>query len=147
MNADELSASDFLPSPRFEWRASRYNCTRDYLKMAKKKTPAVPNPDITPEAVSSEAPKRRRAPAKRSAEPETPASIADDRGAMPEAAGQRVTPADTANADSVNFVALESTPTYEEIAEAAYHRYLSRGATDGQDFDDWLEAERALKVK
>jgi len=115
--------------------------------MAKKKTPTVPNPDTTPESVSPAAPKRRRAPAMRSAEPETPASVADDRGAMPEAAGQRVTPADTGNADSVNFVALENTPTYEQIAEAAYHRYLNRGGTDGQDFDDWVEAERSLKVK
>jgi hypothetical protein len=36
-------------------------------------------------------------------------------------------------------------PTYDEIAEAAYHRYLSRGGGNGSDFDDWLEAERALR--
>jgi hypothetical protein len=36
-------------------------------------------------------------------------------------------------------------PTHEEIAEAAYHRYLSRGAEHGRDFDDWVEAERELK--
>ena len=35
-------------------------------------------------------------------------------------------------------------PTYDEIAEAAYQRYLQRGAADGRDFDDWLEAEREL---
>lgn len=35
-------------------------------------------------------------------------------------------------------------PTYDEIAEAAYRRYLERGASDGRDFDDWVEAERAL---
>jgi hypothetical protein len=38
-------------------------------------------------------------------------------------------------------------PTYDEIAEAAYHRYLRRGASDGRDFDDWLEAERELKAR
>ena len=38
-------------------------------------------------------------------------------------------------------------PTYDEIAEAAYHRYLQRGGGDGQDFDDWLEAERELKAR
>ena len=38
-------------------------------------------------------------------------------------------------------------PTYDEIAEAAYQRYLRRGGTDGQDFDDWLEAERELKAR
>ena len=38
-------------------------------------------------------------------------------------------------------------PSYDEIAEAAYQRYLRRGSTDGQDFDDWLEAERELKSR
>ena len=38
-------------------------------------------------------------------------------------------------------------PTYNEIAEAAYQRYLQRGSTDGRDFDDWLEAERELKAR
>jgi hypothetical protein len=38
-------------------------------------------------------------------------------------------------------------PTYDEIAEAAYHRYLRRGATDGLDFEDWVEAERELKTR
>ena len=36
------------------------------------------------------------------------------------------------------------TPSYEEIAEAAYQRYLARGGEHGHDFDDWLEAERTL---
>jgi hypothetical protein len=38
-------------------------------------------------------------------------------------------------------------PTYDEIAEAAYHRYLQRGGNDGQDFDDWVEAERSLRSR
>jgi hypothetical protein len=38
-------------------------------------------------------------------------------------------------------------PTYDEIAEAAYQRYLQRGGIDGRDFDDWLEAERELKAR
>jgi Protein of unknown function (DUF2934) len=38
-------------------------------------------------------------------------------------------------------------PSYEEIAEAAYHRYLSRGGSHGQDFEDWLEAERQLRSR
>jgi Protein of unknown function (DUF2934) len=41
----------------------------------------------------------------------------------------------------------ESNPTYDEIAEAAYQRYLERGGSDGRDFDDWLEAERELKAR
>jgi hypothetical protein len=38
-------------------------------------------------------------------------------------------------------------PTFEEIAEAAYHRYLKRGGTEGTDFEDWLEAERDLRSR
>ena len=78
-----------------------------------------------------------------------PADVANDRGAaMPEPAGQRVSPADTADADSVTFVTVTMEgPSYEQIAEAAYLRYLSRGGGDGRDFDDWLEAERELKTR
>ena len=36
-------------------------------------------------------------------------------------------------------------PTFEEIAEAAYQRYLSRGGQHGHDFDDWIHAGRSLK--
>ena len=38
-------------------------------------------------------------------------------------------------------------PTHAEIAEAAYHRYLSRQGGHGSDFDDWLEAERELRSR
>lgn len=32
----------------------------------------------------------------------------------------------------------------ERIAERAYELYVTRGAGDGRDLDDWLEAERDL---
>ena len=35
-------------------------------------------------------------------------------------------------------------PTFEEIAEAAYQRYVQRGGQHGYDFDDWIDAERLL---
>jgi Protein of unknown function (DUF2934) len=38
-------------------------------------------------------------------------------------------------------------PDEDEIRRRAYQRYLERGGGDGQDFDDWLEAERELKQK
>jgi hypothetical protein len=38
-------------------------------------------------------------------------------------------------------------PTHDEIAEAAYHRYLSRQGGGGSDFDDWLQAERELRSR
>lgn len=40
-----------------------------------------------------------------------------------------------------------SGPTFEQIAEAAYHRYLQRGGHHGQDFDDWIHAERSLRSR
>ena len=67
---------------------------------------------------------------------------------MPEPTGQRVSVPETSNADSVTFVATTSAkPTYDEIAEAAYHRYLQRGGQDGRDFEDWVEAERDLRSR
>ena len=43
--------------------------------------------------------------------------------------------------------ATTARPTYDQIAEAAYLRYLSRGGGDGQDFDDWVAAEQELKAR
>jgi hypothetical protein len=133
---------DFSPSDPFEGSLSRYNELESILKMAKKKTTDSPAPETA-------APKRRRAPVTRVAEPAQPQSVANDRDLMPEPAGERVTPADASESDSVTFVVspTENRPTYEEIAEAAYHRYLNRGAGDGQDFDDWITAEQALKAR
>jgi hypothetical protein len=36
------------------------------------------------------------------------------------------------------------TPTDEQIARRAYEIYQARGANDGADLDDWLQAEREL---
>lgn len=38
-------------------------------------------------------------------------------------------------------------PSYSEIAEAAYLRFVNRGGVHGADFDDWLEAERELRAR
>ena len=40
---------------------------------------------------------------------------------------------------------MASEPPEEEIRMRAYRRYLERGGGDGEDFDDWLAAERELK--
>jgi hypothetical protein len=48
---------------------------------------------------------------------------------------------------SISNAGSSDDPTYDEIAEAAYQRYLQRGGADGRDFDDWLEAERELKAR
>jgi hypothetical protein len=36
-------------------------------------------------------------------------------------------------------------PTHEEIRRRAYEIYLSRGAADGHDLEDWLQAERDFR--
>jgi hypothetical protein len=39
-------------------------------------------------------------------------------------------------------------PSQAEIAEAAYFRHLNRGGgTSGDEFNDWVEAERELKER
>lgn len=53
-------------------------------------------------------------------------------------------PADPGVLDSVS---RGSEPSEDDIRLRAYHRYLSRGAGHGLDFDDWLEAERELRGK
>jgi len=37
-------------------------------------------------------------------------------------------------------------PIEEEIALRAYEIYLERGKTDGNDLDDWLQAESELRA-
>ena len=53
----------------------------------------------------------------------------------------------TVSTQSAGADGNSTNPTYDEIAEAAYHRYLKRGGNDGGDFDDWVEAEKELKSR
>ena len=41
--------------------------------------------------------------------------------------------------------AFPPAPTHDDIAMRAYERFLQRGAQHGQDFEDWLAAERELQ--
>src|SRR5438105_1257249 len=50
-------------------------------------------------------------------------------------------PAASAESDRLNA----SEPTEEEIRLRAYQRFLERGGAHGDDFNDWLAAERELK--
>jgi hypothetical protein len=38
-------------------------------------------------------------------------------------------------------------PSEDEIRVRAYQRFIERGATHGRAFDDWLEAEKELKLR
>lgn len=102
--------------------------------MAKKKTVGSETPAAAAprRRAASSGPRRRAVSAKSSAaEPVSTAAPEIDRAAEMSSA-----PSETAAA---------SAPSFGEIAEAAYHRYLQRGGGHGQDFDDWVEAERGLR--
>ncbi len=88
---------------------------------------------------ASPAPRRRR-PAAAPAAP--PFDVSTVSGTEPPSAV-----ADRASGTSAGMSPGGRTPTQEEIAEAAYHRYLRRGGGDGSDFDDWVEAERELRSR
>jgi hypothetical protein len=51
----------------------------------------------------------------------------------------------TAAADRASV--LPSTPPHDAIASRAYELFLKRGAQHGQDWDDWLAAERELQFE
>lgn len=121
--------------------------------MAKKKTPG---PDVTDSSLPG--PARRRA-TKRTATSASPQPVSSSVSPIADAgspalaidtAADRGRPRDigTATADaSGNGHSSQDVPTYEQIAEAAYQRYLRRGGEHGRDFDDWLEAERELRSR
>jgi|SRR6188768_2595022 hypothetical protein len=103
-------------------------------KMAKKKT-ADTTPADTAADTTAATPRRRRAA--------TPKTTAE---AGPKASNGNGT-VTTSKFVSAPAASLTDGPTYDQIAEAAYLRYLSRGAGDGRDFDDWLAAEQDLKAR
>jgi hypothetical protein len=119
------------------------------LNMAKKKT-AGTNPTAAPAAAPATPPKAaaaRRAPAKRSTADERVAPVhaaANDASASSDSASRDAQQSGSAPTVSPNG-GSDAALSYQRIAEAAYHRYLSRGGADGGDFDDWIEAERSLR--
>ena len=104
--------------------------------MAKKKTVGPPSTRTD----NNPAPPGRRAPARRA-----------DAAVSPLSGGEATT------SEEVQLAVAHDTgsvggagggprqPSYEEIADAAYRRYLDRGGAHGQDFDDWLQADRELQ--
>lgn len=107
--------------------------------MAKKKNnakPAAPTPPSAKSAAPKPLPKRDPA----TAAPSSPVRSRGTRTVSPDSVPDLRGAADASPAKPGN-------PGYDEIAEAAYHRYLGRGARDGGDFDDWVEAERDLRAR
>jgi hypothetical protein len=86
------------------------------------------------------------APAPRSATPRRTTKRAPAAAPVDVASVTSIEPIDSAP-DMAGGPARERQPSYEDIAQKAYERYLKRGATDGRDFDDWIEAERELATR
>ena len=53
----------------------------------------------------------------------------------------------TSPPQSDRFESSPSEPSEHEIRLRAYLKYLDRGAVDGADFDDWLQAEMELRKR
>jgi hypothetical protein len=99
---------------------------------------------------SPAAPAKRRAPARKKTSQAAPAiDLATVGGIEPMAsaadAGVRAA-AGTASDTTSNNGGQQ--PSHEEIAQAAYFRHLNRGGSAGGDeFDDWVQAERELRER
>lgn len=108
------------------------------VNVAKKKiTPnensALSTTPVDPPIGSAAAPKKRRAPVRKT-QPPTAAAIAAHSGN-----GKKQTQTAPGNG--------KTQPTNDEIAVAAYYRHLNRGGTHGDQFNDWVEAERELRER
>jgi hypothetical protein len=106
--------------------------------MAKKKTAGSDTPDAAP--VARRRTTKRGTPTTAS---EAPVEIVETSVSSTEAPIAQAN--DTGNGSGAPHLAETTNPTYEQIAEAAYQRFLRRGAEHGRDYEDWLEAERELR--
>ena len=64
---------------------------------------------------------------------------------MAKSPAKKNVPVATATDGAEEFAQPAST-TEHDIARRAYDLYLARGAENGHDVDDWLQAERELQV-
>lgn len=54
----------------------------------------------------------------------------------------------SAGKSPANVMAVgDAGPTHEQIARRAYELYLQRGGTHGAHVDDWVQAERELRLR
>jgi len=72
----------------------------------------------------------------------------EDSSVPPAAPRRRAAPkANTAKKAAAPSGNGKTEPTRAEIAEAAYFRHLNRHGAQGDEFRDWIEAERELKSR
>jgi len=82
----------------------------------------------------------------RSTTPKT-ASYSDSYASEPTSADRASDMGAQRENDATRNDSMASEPSEEEIRIRAYRRYLERGGGDGQHFEDWVEAERELKLR
>ena len=114
-------------------RASSRQHLESVRTMAKKKTAGS---DTTPTPSAGAARARRRASASRTSMRQPPAARSTSTEDI-----------HLASADDAVDPPRGAPPSYDEIAEAAYLRYLQRGAGPGGDIEDWVAAERELRAR
>jgi hypothetical protein len=107
--------------------------------MAKKKTTG--DRAVTTEHAETTSRRRTPAPRARAAVERSPVA---DRG-VSTTSEEVQTEAHDLSEQNVVAAADAWQPSYDDIARAAYGRYLERGGGHGRDFEDWLEAERELR--
>jgi Protein of unknown function (DUF2934) len=73
----------------------------------------------------------------------------DTQGARGTVTGERPIELDPERAPEAAraLLTVGSGPNEDDIRLRAYHRFLERGGGHGMAFDDWLEAERELKLR
>jgi hypothetical protein len=112
--------------------------------MAKKTAKNPDSPTSTPPA-----PARRRAPAQKKptsqAAPAIDVATVGGTEAVASASDTRSTAMGNDNVSAANNGGRQ--PSHDEIAQAAYFRHLNRGGSGGDEFDDWVEAERELRER
>lgn len=50
-------------------------------------------------------------------------------------------------ATAKDVVTSPSSPTHDEIARRAFEIFLDRGGNDGNDLEDWLQAEKEMRAR
>jgi hypothetical protein len=116
--------------------------------MAKKTAKNPDSPTSTPTSTPP-APARRRAPAQKKittqAAPAIDVATVGGTEALASASDTRVNAAGSDKGSAANNGGRQ--PSHDEIAQAAYFRHLNRGGSGGDEFDDWVEAERELRER
>lgn len=112
----------------------------EFVSMAKKRssatTPSTPTSDST---AASRGRTTRRAAATTNAPAAIDGTAVADLAAASRAAEMSALAGEPASRGGA--------PSVDEIAVAAYHRYLQRGGQDGYALDDWIAAEHDLRQR